>query len=176
MKLYVVRHGRTNCNERGIFNGRYDEDINIIGVHQAKILANKIKKLNIDLIISSPMKRAVSTTNIINVNNVPIILDDKFIERNMGDLTFVKPNNIDYKEYTSLYSTKYIGLETISDLMERVFNGLDNIKEKYNDKNILIVTHGAVTRCINAYFNGLTHNSYIAERALKNCEIKEYNL
>lgn len=98
MKLYVVRHGRTNCNEKNIFNGRYDEDINIIGVQQAKILANKIKKLDIDLIISSPMKRTVSTANIINKKNVPIILDDNFIERSLGDLTFAKPENIDYKE------------------------------------------------------------------------------
>ncbi len=44
--------------------------------------------------------------------------------------------------------------------MERVFRGLDTIKEKYQDKNILIVTHASVTRCISAYFSGLKENSY----------------
>ena len=30
MKLYVIRHGRTNCNKEHKYNGRYDEDINEI--------------------------------------------------------------------------------------------------------------------------------------------------
>ncbi len=45
MKLYVVRHGRTDCNDKKIFNGRFEEDINAEGIKQAEILKEKIKKL-----------------------------------------------------------------------------------------------------------------------------------
>lgn len=37
MKLYVIRHGRTNNNDAGILNGRNDEDINETGIHQAEL-------------------------------------------------------------------------------------------------------------------------------------------
>lgn len=174
MKLYVVRHGRTNCNDKQVFNGRYDEDINETGKKQVQILKEKIKHLKFDVIISSSMKRAVSTAEILNVHDVPIVLNDHFIERNVGDLTLQKTSSPDYLEYTSWYATKYVGLETISQIMERVFKGLDELKIKYEGKTILLVTHASVTRCINAYFHGLHKNSYQNEEALKNCEIKEY--
>lgn len=35
MKLYVIRHGLTNCNLEKRYNGRYDEDINDHGIKQA---------------------------------------------------------------------------------------------------------------------------------------------
>lgn len=36
MELYVVRHGRTNCNDENKYNSKLDEDINEIGIEQAK--------------------------------------------------------------------------------------------------------------------------------------------
>lgn len=175
MKLYVVRHGRTNCNDQKVFNGRFEEDINEEGIKQAEILKEKIRNLPIDLIVCSPMKRAISTASIINIHNIPIIVSDDFIERNVGDLTLQKIDKTDFYEYNKLYDTEYVGLETISQIMERVFKGLNTIKEKYPNKNILIVTHASVTRCIGAYFNGFNKTSYQNENALENCEIKEYD-
>ena len=35
MKLYVIRHGQTNCNKENKYNCRLDEDINEIGIKQA---------------------------------------------------------------------------------------------------------------------------------------------
>ena len=73
MKLYVIRHGRTDCNTQNKYNCRYDEDINEEGVEQAKNASKLVKNLNIDLIICSPLKRTKHTMEIINVNNVPVI-------------------------------------------------------------------------------------------------------
>jgi bisphosphoglycerate-dependent phosphoglycerate mutase len=36
MKLYVIRHGRTKCNDENKYNGKLNEDINEIEVEQAK--------------------------------------------------------------------------------------------------------------------------------------------
>lgn len=32
MKLYVIRHGQTNCNRENKYNGKLDEDINEVGI------------------------------------------------------------------------------------------------------------------------------------------------
>ena len=61
MKLYVIRHGETDCNKENKYNCRYDEDINETGIEQAKKAGEKVKTLDIDLIICSPMKSTKQT-------------------------------------------------------------------------------------------------------------------
>lgn len=177
MKLYVVRHGRTDSNDKKIFNGRYDEDINKIGISQAEIARDKLANHDIDLIISSPMKRTLHTAQIINTKNIDLILDERFIERDMGELTLKNVEDKDRKEYWKYNKSKYEGLESISEVQNRVFEGLDNIKNKYNDKNVLIVTHGAITQMIKIYCENIQIDDNISKvKSQNNCEIKEYEL
>ena len=60
------------------------------------------------------------------------------------------------------------------DICERVWNLLDEIKGKYKDKNVLLVTHGGTCRAINAYFNGINEDGYVQSVKINNCEIIEY--
>lgn len=68
MKVYIVRHGEVPHNVLKQYNS-VDEDLNEVGVLQANTLKEKIRKLNYDIIISSPLMRARHTANIINVHN-----------------------------------------------------------------------------------------------------------
>lgn len=177
MKLYVVRHGRTNCNDEGKYNGKLDEDINEVGIKQAEEARKKVEKLDIDLIICSPLLRTKHTCNIININNIPIIYDKRLEERNCEKLTNEKLGEFYYTDYWNYYSNKKIeGLETIPELFKRVSLFLDEIKEKYKDKNILIVTHGGVARGIYFYFNEIPKDGKLENFGSGNCEIKEYEL
>lgn len=179
MKLYVIRHGQTDCNKENKYNCRYDEDINEVGVQQAKEASSKVKELDIDLIICSPLKRTKHTMELVNVNNIPVTYDDRLMEREGGKLTLTVIDD-DYfcKEFYNYYSTKYIeGLETLPELFKRVHSFLDEIKEKYKDKNILLVTHGAVSRAIQFYFEEMPADGMLVKiSGQKNCEIKEYEL
>ena len=179
MKLYVIRHGRTDCNNQKKYNCRYDEDINDEGVEQAKKARDTVKELDIDLIICSPLKRTKHTMELINVNKVPVIYDDRIIEREGGKLTLttIEPEYYE-NDYYNYYSTKYIeGLETLPELFLRVHSFLDEIKEKYKGKNILLVTHNGVARTIQFYFEELPADGMIQKvSGQKNCEIKEYDL
>ena len=108
MKLYVVRHGRTNCNDEGKYNGKLDEDINETGIKQAEEARKKVEKLDIDLIICSPLLRTKHTCNIINANNIPIIYDKRLEERDCGKLTNEKLGEFYYTDYWNYYSNKKI--------------------------------------------------------------------
>lgn len=177
MKLYVIRHGTTDLNNKNLYNGRCDEDINEEGIREAKEARDKLLKYNIDIIISSPMKRTRHTAEIINVNNLEIILDEHFIERDLGELTLTKVNHQDPKEYWKYKNSKYKGLETISEIEKRVFEGLENINEKYKDKNVLIVTHAAITRMIKIYCEKIPVDENVRYiETQKNGEIKVYEL
>lgn len=178
MKLYVIRHGLTKCNVEKKYNGRYDEDIIEEGINQAIKSSHIVKDLNIDLIICSPMKRTKHTMELVNVNNIDVIYDDRLMERDNGKLTLTKIDEYYDNEYYNYYSTKPIeGLETLPQLFTRVHSFLDEIKIKYSDKNILLVTHGAVARAIQFYFEEMPKDGMLLNvSGQKNCEIKEYEM
>lgn len=178
MKLYVIRHGQTNCNKENKYNCRLDEDINEIGIKQAEEARKKVKNLDIDLIICSPMIRTKHTCGIINVNNIPVIYDERLMERIGGKLTNTVLDDYYYTDYYNYYSTNIVeGLETLPELFKRVHSLLDEIKEKYKDKNILLVTHGAVARTIQFYFEPIPDDGMLLNvSGQKNCEIKKYEM
>lgn len=177
MKIYVIRHGRTNCNDEGKYNGKLDEDINKTGIRQAMEARNQVKALNIDLVICSPLLRTRHTCEIVNVNNIPVIYDKRIEERDCGVLTNKKLGEFYYTDFWNYYSDKKIeGLETVQDLFERIKLFLDDIKQKYKGKNILLVTHGGVARAIYFYFNELPKDGMIEKFGSGNCGIKEYEI
>lgn len=177
MKLYVIRHGRTKCNDEHKYNGKLDEDINETGIEQAKKASEEVKNLDIDLIICSPLLRTRHTCELVNINKVPVIYDKRLEERDCGKLTNVELGDFYYTDYWNYYSkNKVEGLETIPDLFKRVKEFLDEIKEKYKDKNILLVTHGGVARGVYFYFNDIPKDGMIQKFGSSNCGIKEYEL
>lgn len=178
MKLYVIRHGQTNCNKENRYNCRYDEDINKIGINQAEAASEKVAKLDIDLIICSPLIRTKHTAKIVNKNNIPVIYDERLIEREGGVLTNTPIDDYYFTEYYNYYSKNVVdGLETLPELFERVHSFLDEIKIKYCNKNILLVTHGAVARTIQFYFQNIPQDGMLLDiSGQKNCEIKEYEM
>jgi len=177
LKIYVLRHGRTNCNDEGKYNGKLDEDINETGIKQALEAREKVKDLDIDLIICSPLLRTRHTCDIVNGNNIPVIYDERIEERDCGLLTDKELGEFYYTDYWNYYSQNKIeGLETIQELFERIKLFLDDIKEKYRDKNILLVTHGGVARAIYFYFNELPKDGMIQKFGSTNCGIKEYEI
>lgn len=157
--IFIARHGETNYNKEGKYLGRTDVSLNSIGIKQARKLAAKVKKLNIDIIISSPLKRTLETTKIICPDK-NIITDKNFIERSVGiyeGLTKRKAKNkypnLYNQNITRIYDRAPTGGETIKEVEKRAFEGLREIKKKYNNKKILIVTHAFIAKVINKYFN-----------------------
>lgn len=178
MKLYVMRHGRTKLNEEHRYNCRLEEDLNKTGIRQAEETKEKVKNLDIDLIVCSPMIRTKHTCEIINVNNIPVIYDERLIEREGGVLTNTLMDDYYFKEYYNYYSTNIAeGLESLPELFNRVHSFLNEIITKYKDKNILLITHGAVVRTIKFYFEKMPEDGMLLNvSGQKNCEIKEYEL
>lgn len=154
MKLYIVRHGQTEANVNHLFNGRNQRDLTDFGVKQAETLANKLKNLNIDLIFCSPLKRTIHTANILNVDNLEIITDDRLIERDFGSFTLKSVDLI--KDKSKLYNLEenvIKEVEAYKSIYDRVSNFIEEIKKNYYNKNILVVTHGDIVVAFQEYLN-----------------------
>ena len=66
--------------------------------------------------------------------------------------------------------------ETIQEIISRISNFLDKIKEEYKDKNVLLVTHGGVSIAINCYFKGIPEDGKLINYCLHNCEVQEFEI
>lgn len=174
MKVCIVRHGQVLHNAIGQYNAT-DEDLTDVGVSQAIKLKDKIKDMNFDVIISSPLIRAVHTANIINIYDKKVIIDNRIKERNCGNLSG-KPLSITNRDEYWNYNTtiKYGTSENIRLFFSRIYEFLDELKEKeYN--SVLVVAHSGVSKAFSGYFEGINDGLFL-NRGLKNCEIKEYEL
>ena len=177
MNLYVTRHGQTDGNLYRIMDGIRDIDLNEEGIKQANTTQKLLKDVKFDLIICSPLARTKHTMEIININKAPVIYDERIIERDCGEYTGKSFDSLDRDWYWN-YNNKtiYEKAENIDILFNRVYEFLDDIKEKYKDKTLLLVTHSGVTKVINCYFNGIPEDGNLQVLGLKNCEVKMYEL
>ncbi|MDR3552403.1 MAG: histidine phosphatase family protein [Clostridia bacterium] len=176
MKLYVTRHGQTEWNYENKVCGTSDIQLSANGIEQAKELALKLTAYKIDIIISSPMKRARETAEIISeTTGVNCIIDERLLEQNYGIFEGAQRDNADFLAAKKKLVCRYPEGESMVQVAHRVFNLIDELKEKSPAQNVLLVSHGGVCRVIETYFNDLSNEEFYAYR-LRNCEIKEYDI
>ena len=176
MKLYVLRHGETNENITKIMQGNMETYLNETGKMQALSVRDKVRNANIDLIISSPKKRAIDTA-LIAAPGVKIIEDDRLLSRNHGEFEGLTRDQINLHDYWNIKkNVQYEKAECIGELFNRISSLLNEIIEKYSDKNVMIVTHSGITRVLYYYFNGFPEDGDLTEYESTNCSFEEYEL
>ena len=180
MEIYVVRHGQTDYNVKKVFQGHIDIPLNETGEKQAQETASKFRNIDADMILVSPLQRALQTAKPISkITEVPITIEDRIIERSFGNMEGHQ-NREDWNikmmlDYEKNYDIENI--EPIQSLFKRVYDFLDEITEKYKDKKVVLVTHGAVSQPIECYFNGMPEVvdfEHLEKLTLKNCEVRKY--
>lgn len=179
MKIYYVRHGQTDWNlERKIQGGETEKDLNETGIEQAKQAREKVKELEYDMIIRSPMKRVEQTMNIINQkHDIPIIIDERIMERRVGELEgHISTEEIENKIWDYELNYDIPGGENIKDFEKRILEFIQEIKEKYQDKTLLVVAHGGVAKILIANLCNMPDSKNLVEIEVKNCEILEFEI
>lgn len=172
MKVYIIRHGEVPRNALKQYNNE-NEDLTKKGIKQAEELREKIKTIDYDIVICSPLIRAKHTAKIINVKEKEIIIDNRLEERNPGSLSGKSLDVTNRDEYWNYYTEIQYGTsENIQEFFKRIYNFLDELKIK-DYKNVLVVAHSGVSKAFNGYFEGIKNGLFL-DRGLKNCEIKKY--
>lgn len=166
-KLYYVRHGLTEMNAQGLFAGLTETPLTAEGKHQARAAGRLAKELRIDLIVSSPMTRAVGTAEIIAAEIAypikGIITDKLFIERDFGPL--------EGQPWSPDYNLDGISdIETDDTLLERARLGLAWLHNRPEDI-ILLVSHGAYGRALRSV---IRNQDRLDDERLHNAEIHNW--
>jgi broad specificity phosphatase PhoE len=136
------------------------------GKAEAMAAAQKLKSKNIDIIFSSDAPRTRQTAQIVGKEiGSDIILDSRLRDTNFG--IFGGKKKQDYCNFFSEKEEKFAKRppkgENWDDIGKRAKDFLDEIEEKYKNKNILVVSHGDTLWLI----EGLIKNIEDKEELLK---------
>ena len=177
MKLYIVRHGETIWNIEHKAQGRRDIPLSEKGIREASNVAPLVDKLNIDVVISSPLIRARETAKILVDSKLPINTDDRIKERDWGMNEGANLDSVDKWDcWDVILNTKVQNIECIQDFMYRVSDFIEDIKIRYKDKNVLVVTHSAVSRVIHYLLGHIPEDANLSRIDIPNLRIIEYKI
>lgn len=152
VKIFLLRHGETESNRDNIVSGVLDSKLTYLGKIQAKKLAKLLEKEDIDIIYSSPLKRALETAQeIAKKHKLKVIINNQLREINLGEFEgkswdYVYKKIPKWREIRHKYRPKEG--ETQEELNIRASSFLENIKRKHKTKTIVIVAHGSINKAI----------------------------
>jgi broad specificity phosphatase PhoE len=145
LRVYLIRHGVTEYNRKGIVQGYREVPINDLGIQQAARLAQRMADMPLDHIYTSDLRRATMTAAIIAAyTGAPIGYDVGFRERNPGDLSG-KPQTESEGFFTDPAYDPPNG-EGVPVFHERVRNAFSGLvkREHGSGRHIAVVSHGMV--------------------------------
>ena len=149
--IYIVRHGETSWNAYKILQGHKPIELNERGREKARFLAEKVKNLEFDRIISSDLLRAKETAEIINEQvHKEIIYDARLRSVDYGNLEGRYIPDITQEEWRIYNSTpEKFGAESVESVYNRIKSLFDELAK--TDESVLIVAHGGALRVISYY-------------------------
>ena len=152
IRLLLVRHGQTDGNLEGRYQGRTDIELNPVGRDQAGKLAQRLSSQKIDRIYSSSLKRAMQTAEAVAaVHNMPVIPRDELRELDVGDFEGKRVEEIQ-REYGPLDQMwregdwRAPGGESLGEFRARVAQFVAEIRQGPEDQTVLAVAHGGTLR------------------------------
>lgn len=183
--IYLTRHGETEWNIEKRLQGRGDSPLTENGIQRAKELRDRIKNIDIDVIYSSPIKRALNTANILRGNkNIDIVTDDRLMEMCFGDyegkkIDIIQKENPNWDIKLIMQGNVEICApngENLKEVRERISKLMNKIIAENMGKSILIVTHGITLKALMYYFKDKDVNSEVMGQAtLTKINIDEKN-
>jgi len=147
--FYGLRHGATDWNRKGLFQGRTDNPLNEDGLRQAHEAANMLRDVGISRIVASPLVRAARTAEIIaETIAVPLGIDDGIIEFDFGSFEGLPVRDLMIKHgvtsATGLVSILPADGERWDAMAERSLRSVSGWLARYPGDDILFVCHDAV--------------------------------
>ena len=178
--LYIIRHGKTEWNERHKLQGRTDIPLNEDGRLMAEKAAEECRDIHFDVCYCSPLIRARETAEILlRGRDVPIIADDRLMEMCFGcfegiENSFQKPDcpiNVLFF-HPNEYVPQEDGGESLDELFARTGEFLDEVAlpQVREGRDVLIVGHGAMNSSIVSRIKGFPRSDFW-KAGIENCKL-----
>lgn len=160
-RIYVIRHGETDWNRRGVLQGTADVPLNATGIAQAARLADALRAVPLDAAYTSPLARARATAAAVCATQVragrvvvPAVLDDlREIGYGRWQGLDVAACEVDDPALRRLWAddpwaVRFPGGESLVDVEARVRRVLATLRARHPGQAVLVSGHGHLNRVL----------------------------
>jgi broad specificity phosphatase PhoE len=165
--VYLARHGESDWNAAGRFQGHSDRPLTAVGRRQAKALADELAETaELSAVYSSPLRRAFETAAVVGarvgVDPVPL---DELREVDVGGWAGLSRGEVEAR-FPDAFRRWLDGGEgwedgeTYADMSARVLGAVLGVAAAHPDEEILVVSHGGPIRAIQAAAAGMDVHAY----------------
>jgi len=187
-KIILCRHGQTDWNTQGRYQGRTDVPLNEYGRQQARDLATRLADQTIHAVYSSTLERAYDTAvEIAKPRDLEVRRDPRLDEINQGLWEGMRHDEIalHHPEKLAAWQDHPIDLrlpegETLEEVRVRVRDALDDMMMLHQGRIICIVAHSVSMAVIKHELQGLSLRDALrslpANASWEHIPVPEYDL
>lgn len=157
MRLIIIRHGESEWNRIGRYQGQADAPLSELGARQANALANRLRNEPIDAIFTSPLQRARRTAEAVVQHHVdtPFAVESALLEIDHGDwqglltdevIARYGPGLIEWRLHPT--RAQMPNGESFSNILKRVLDLKERLCADYAEHNVLVSTHDVVVKIL----------------------------
>jgi len=167
-RIFIVRHGETDGNQKKIYRGRWDLPLNKNGKSQVQKAGQALKSIRLDAIYTSPLKRAVQTAEAISAHqDVEPEEDESLIDIDYGEWTKLPDAEVaekfhdQYRQWKQSPETVlFPGGEGLPSVRARVQPALKRMAEEHPDQTIALASHRVPIKLLLCSALGLEDSSF----------------
>lgn len=159
-RLILIRHGQTDWNLAGRYQGQIELPLNALGRQQAEQIARQLNGIQLAAIYASDLARARETAEVLaRAVGLPVQLDPRLREIDQGEwegMPFTEiqrryPRELELRRENPL-SFVTPGGESIREVRERVLRAAEEICRRHPHETVAVVSHGVALAILRAHY------------------------
>jgi glucosyl-3-phosphoglycerate phosphatase len=156
-RIIVLRHGQTDDNARGVWQGQVDSDLSPLGYEQARAAAGALAAYTPSVVVASDLKRAAETGDEVALAcGIPISYDERWREIHVGQWAGMTSEQVssEFPEERLRHLrgedfVRGVDGESLSDVAQRVRGALDDLLDGLSaGETAVVATHGVTGRVV----------------------------
>lgn len=176
-RIILWRHGQTDHNVEGRFQGQNDIPLNAVGREQAAVAAAELARFEVDAIYASPLSRALTTAQTLAERlGLPVVSDPRLMEVSVGSWEGVLDRDV-YAANPDFVAALAAGRdfrrspsgETGLEVGARMGQALREIAEAHTGQTVVVASHGLAIMMGTANVLGWDFTTSTTLASMRNC-------
>lgn len=181
MRVILLRHGETAWNRDGVFRGTEDVPLNSLGYEQAVLTGERLRQVSLAHAFTSPLSRSRDTAlGAVKPQGLPVENREFLNDMHFGQWQGHTVENVAAqwpKEYDIWLNNpshcQTPGGESLAGVMQRVSRGVEELIQKNEEENLLLVSHRVIIKLLLLWAVGSDSSAFWKIR-IDNCSLSSF--
>jgi len=154
LTILLLRHGQTDWNHSGRWQGHADIPLNETGQKQAAALCQRLRSWPIDTIYTSDLQRCVQTAEPLAAElGIAPIKKKVWRERDVGDFSGLTGEQA-REQFPDVWARTTRGMidppngEAFTDVLSRAWQAYESVRDTHSEGMVAVITHGGLLHAL----------------------------